>query len=57
MKIRWWAFPFLLLASSALAGALLVGFAAVLVFPTLPSLEALELPRLHRLLGDARAAA
>ena len=41
MKIRWWAFPFLLLASSALAGILLVGFAAVLVFPTLPSLEAL----------------
>jgi penicillin-binding protein 1A len=41
MKIRWWAFPFLLLASSALAGALLAGFAAVLVFPTLPSLEAL----------------
>ena len=41
MKIRWWAFPFLLLVSSALAGVLLVGFAAVLVFPTLPSLEAL----------------
>ena len=41
MKIRWWAFPFLLLASSALAGILLVGFAAVLVFPTLPSLEVL----------------
>ena len=41
MKIRWWVFPFLLLASSALAGILLAGFAAVLVFPTLPSLEAL----------------
>src|SRR5262245_20572770 len=41
MKIHWWAFPFLRVASSALAGLLLVGFAAVLVFPTLPSLEAL----------------
>lgn len=41
MKIRWWAFPFLLLASTALAGVLLAGFAAVLVFPTLPSLEVL----------------
>src|SRR5258707_5585707 len=41
MKIRWFAFPFLLLASSALAGILLIGFAAVLVLPTLPSLEGL----------------
>ncbi|HKU70870.1 MAG TPA: penicillin-binding protein 1A [Burkholderiales bacterium] len=41
MKIRWWAFPFLLLASTAIAGVLLAGFAAVLVFPTLPSLEVL----------------
>ena len=41
MTIRWWAFPFLLLASSVLAGILLVGFAAALVFPTLPSLEVL----------------
>ncbi|MGH9809496.1 MAG: transglycosylase domain-containing protein, partial [Terriglobia bacterium] len=41
MKIRWWAFPFLLLASGVLAGALLASFAAVLVLPTLPSLEAL----------------
>jgi penicillin-binding protein 1A len=41
MKIRWLAFPFLLLASSALAGILLMGFAAVLVLPTLPSLEVL----------------
>src|SRR5689334_3585843 len=41
MKIRWWAFPFLLLASGVLAGGLHAGFAAVLVFPTLPSLEAL----------------
>ncbi len=41
MNIRWWAFPFLLLASSVLAGALLLGFAAILVLPTLPSLEVL----------------
>ena len=41
MKIRWLAFPLLLLASAALAGVLLLGFAAVLVLPTLPSLEVL----------------
>jgi penicillin-binding protein 1A len=41
MKIRWWALPFLLLASAALAGVLLASFAAVLVLPTLPSLEVL----------------
>jgi len=41
MNIRWWAFPFLLLLSGALAGILLIGFAAALVFPTLPSLDAL----------------
>ena len=41
MNLRWLAFPFLLLASAALAGVLLVGFAAVIVLPTLPSLEVL----------------
>jgi penicillin-binding protein 1A len=41
MIIRWWAFPFLLAAAGLLAGALLVGFAATLVIPTLPSLEVL----------------
>ena len=41
MKIRWWAFPLLLLTSAVLAGLLLVGFAAAIVFPTLPSLEVL----------------
>ena len=41
MNIRWLAFPLLLLASAALAGVLLLGFAAILVLPTLPSLEVL----------------
>ncbi len=41
MNIRWLAFPFMLLASAAIAGVLLLGFAAVLVLPTLPSLEVL----------------
>lgn len=39
--IRWLAFPLLLLGSAALAGLLLVGFAAAIVFPTLPSLGVL----------------
>ena len=39
--IRWLAFPLLLLSSAALAGLLLVGFAAAIVFPTLPSLGVL----------------
>jgi penicillin-binding protein 1A len=41
MSIRWLAFPFLLLGASALAAVMLVAFAAALVYPTLPSLEAL----------------
>ncbi len=41
MNIRWWAFPLVLLASSALAAVILVAFAAAIVYPTLPSLEVL----------------
>jgi penicillin-binding protein 1A len=41
MSVRWWAFPLLLVFLLAAAGSLVVGFAAVLVYPTLPSLEAL----------------
>ena len=41
MAIRWWAFPLVLIAASVLVGALLVAFAAAIVYPTLPSLEVL----------------
>ena len=41
MSVRWWAFPLLLVVSSALAGLILVAFAAAVVYPTLPSLETL----------------
>ncbi len=41
MSVRWWAFPLLLVFLLAAAGSLVVGFAAVMVVPTLPSLEAL----------------
>lgn len=41
MSVRWWAFPLLLVVSSALAGLILIVFAAVVVYPTLPSLETL----------------
>src|SRR5688572_26248602 len=41
MSVRWWAFPLLLIGSIALAGLILVAFAAVVVYPTLPSLETL----------------
>ena len=41
MLARWWAFPLLLVASTFLAGVILVAFAAVIVYPTLPSLEVL----------------
>ncbi|MBI3069485.1 MAG: transglycosylase domain-containing protein, partial [Betaproteobacteria bacterium] len=41
MVSRWWAFPLFLLAFFGLAGAILLAFAAVVVYPTLPSLEAL----------------
>src|SRR5688572_7137751 len=38
---RWWAFPLLLVVSTFLIGVILVAFAAVVVYPTLPSLEVL----------------
>jgi len=41
MSVRWWAFPLLLVFSTALAGLILIAFAAVVVYPTLPSLETL----------------
>ncbi len=41
MFFRWWTFPFILLAAAALAGVLVFVFAAVIVYPTLPSLEIL----------------
>lgn len=41
MFARWWAFPLLLVFLLAALGSLIVGFAAVMVYPTLPSLEAL----------------
>src|ERR1041385_4607293 len=39
--VRWWAFPLLLVGSTFLIGLILVAFAAVIVYPTLPSLEVL----------------
>ena len=41
MSVRWWVFPLLLVFLLAAAGALVLGFAAAIVYPTLPSLEAL----------------
>jgi penicillin-binding protein 1A len=41
MSFRWWAFPFILLISAALAALMLLAFAVVIVYPTLPSLEVL----------------
>jgi penicillin-binding protein 1A len=41
MSMRWWLFPLLLAVSVALAGLLLIAFAAIVVYPTLPSLEVL----------------
>lgn len=41
MSVRWWAFPLLLVFLLAAVGSLVIGFAAVMVVPTLPSLEAL----------------
>src|ERR1041384_5047103 len=41
MLVRWWAFPLLLVGSAFAVGVILVAFAAVVVYPTLPSLEVL----------------
>ena len=41
MLARWWVWPLMLCGGSALAAALVFVFAAVIVYPTLPSLEVL----------------
>jgi penicillin-binding protein 1A len=41
MSNRWWAFPIVLALSTALAGVLLLAFAAAIIYPGLPSLETL----------------
>ncbi len=41
MIVRWWLFPVVLVAVAVVAAALVVVFAAVIVMPTLPSLESL----------------
>ena len=41
MLARWWAFPLFLVVSTLLMGIILIAFAAVIVYPTLPSLEVL----------------
>ena len=41
MSFRWWTFPLVLLAVAALAGALVIVFAAVIVYPALPTLDVL----------------
>lgn len=41
MSVRWWAIPLLLVFLLAAAGSLVLGFVAAMVYPTLPSLEAL----------------
>lgn len=41
MLLRWWFLPIFLLLSLLVAGSLLLGYAAVVAYPGLPSLEAL----------------
>ncbi|MDP3714893.1 MAG: transglycosylase domain-containing protein, partial [Burkholderiales bacterium] len=41
MAVRWWAFPLLLVFSLAAVGSLILGFAAVVIYPTLPTLDVL----------------
>jgi penicillin-binding protein 1A len=41
MSIRWWTFSLVLALSAALASVLLAAFAAAIIYPGLPSLEAL----------------
>ena len=41
MSFRWWTFPAFLLISTFVAGVLLFAFASAIVYPTLPSLDAL----------------
>jgi penicillin-binding protein 1A len=41
MSVRWWAFPLLLVLSTVLGAVILAAFAAAVIYPTLPTLEAL----------------
>jgi len=41
MFVRWWLLPVLLVLAAVLAAGLLAGYAAVVAYPSLPSLEAL----------------
>ncbi|MEI7967718.1 MAG: penicillin-binding protein 1A [Betaproteobacteria bacterium] len=41
MLLRWWFVPFFVVMSLVVAAALLVGYAAVVAYPALPSLDAL----------------
>jgi len=41
MSVRWWAFPLLLVFLLVAAGSLIIGFAAVVIYPTLPTLDVL----------------
>jgi penicillin-binding protein 1A len=41
MSVRWWAFPLLLVFLLVAAGSLVLGFAAVVIYPTLPTLDVL----------------
>src|SRR3989304_3435622 len=41
MFFRWWTLPLVLLAAAALAGALVIVFASVIVYPALPTLDVL----------------
>jgi penicillin-binding protein 1A len=41
MRFRWWTFPLVLVAVTALAGVLVIVFAAVIVYPALPTLDVL----------------
>ena len=49
MPKRWWIYPLLALGTLVTAALLLVGYAAAIVYPTLPSLEALTSYALRRL--------
>ncbi|MEO8039755.1 MAG: penicillin-binding protein 1A [Betaproteobacteria bacterium] len=41
MPLRWWLLPLLVVLAAVLAAGLLAGYAAVVAYPSLPSLEAL----------------
>ena len=42
MFSRWWSLPLMLLLSAAVAGALILVFAVVLIYPQLPDLDLIE---------------